>query len=69
MPTACRVRWPKAQPDAVVTEQPGALSIQTALDNFGTGYNTLVALAQLPVKIVKIGRRFTADISAAQSCE
>ncbi|CAM3567538.1 Diguanylate cyclase (GGDEF)-like protein [Deinococcus saxicola] len=48
---------------AVVIEQLSALGVQTALDDFGTGYSSLTALAQLPVKILKIDRRFTAEVS------
>ena len=47
---------------AVVIEQLSALGVYTALDDFGTGYSSLTALAHLPVKVLKIDRRFTAEV-------
>ena len=52
----------EAERYAVVLEQLSALGVQTALDDFGTGYSSLTALAHLPVKILKIDRRFTAEV-------
>jgi EAL domain-containing protein (putative c-di-GMP-specific phosphodiesterase class I) len=49
---------------AAVLHEVHSLGVRTALDDFGNGYNSLVALASLPVQVVKIDRSFTAEVGA-----
>ena len=39
-----------------------ALGVRTALDDFGNGYSSLMALVNLPIQMVKLDRSFTAEI-------
>ncbi|WP_407543262.1 EAL domain-containing protein (plasmid) [Deinococcus radiomollis] len=45
-----------------VLEQLKALGVRTAMDDFGNGYSSLMALVSLPVQMVKIDRSFIAGI-------
>jgi diguanylate cyclase (GGDEF)-like protein len=47
---------------AAVLHEVHTLGVRTALDDFGNGYNSLVALASLPVQVVKIDRSFTVRV-------
>ncbi len=41
--------------------------IRLAVDDFGTGYSTLTHLVELPIGLVKLDRRFVAEITASAS--
>ena len=43
-----------------VLEQVRALGVRVGIDDFGTGYSSLARLAELPVDLVKVDRRFVA---------
>ncbi|GGL94675.1 hypothetical protein GCM10010840_35880 [Deinococcus aerolatus] len=47
---------------APVLQDLHALGVRTALDDFGNGYSSLMALTSLPIELVKIDRSFTAPI-------
>ena len=47
---------------STVLHEVRALNVRTALDDFGHGYSSVMALASLPVQMVKIDRSFTAGI-------
>ena len=46
-----------------------AAGVRSAIDDFGTGYTSLAQLMMLPIDIVKIDRRFTADSDVAALVE
>lgn len=48
-----------------VIEQLNVLGIGTALGNFGTGRSNLMALTQLPTRILKVARGFSAGVGDA----
>ncbi|MCH9709986.1 MAG: EAL domain-containing protein [Actinomycetia bacterium] len=43
-----------------------AVGVQVALDDFGSGYNSLMYLHSLPVQFVKLDRRFAAGVDPEQ---
>lgn len=47
-----------------VIDEVKALGVRTALDDFGNGYSSLMALVNLPIQMVKIDRSFTSGIGA-----
>lgn len=47
---------------APVLQDLHTLGVRTALDDFGNGYSSLMALTSLPIELVKIDRSFTAQI-------
>ncbi len=50
---------------ASVLRELDLLGVRTALDDFGSGYSSLTALANLPVQLLKIDRDFVAGIGQA----
>ena len=54
----------QAETSADVLRQLQHLGVRLVLDDFGTGYSSLTALSSLPVQVVKISARFTAQVDA-----